>query len=198
MASKKKGSRRPVPDADGVYPSTRARRGKALGKAHHVKGIVVYGDDVTQHELFTAADIGHELGFKHLRMQHGHLSTLGGRVLWKRHEGRVYVPKTSPAQREAAERVRNVARKAIAARHGLAQAARRKARAQSGPRMHAERVPLDSGGYDSRGRYWGVGQPLFRVSTDDGSFDDHVRATNAAEAKTFGAGMAAERARRGG
>jgi hypothetical protein len=54
-------------------------------------------------------------------------------------------------------------------------------------KFYAERVKLDRGGYDSRGRYWGVGAPLYLVEqvTDSGSYENarHVRAKTAAEAK---------------
>jgi len=30
------------------------------------------------------------------------------------------------------------------------------------------RIPLDSGGYDSGGAYWGTGRPLFRVTFEAG------------------------------
>lgn len=52
-----------------------------------------------------------------------------------------------------------------------------------GPKLTAERVRINRQGYDSRGTYWGVGAPLYRVSSDDGFTDIHVRAATAAEAK---------------
>jgi hypothetical protein len=52
-----------------------------------------------------------------------------------------------------------------------------------GRRLYAERVRLDRGGYDSSGRYWGTGQALYRVSTDDSEIDEYVRADSAAAAK---------------
>lgn len=34
--------------------------------------------------------------------------------------------------------------------------------------LHLVRVPLDSGGYDPGGAYWGIGQPLFCAWTNEG------------------------------
>lgn len=48
---------------------------------------------------------------------------------------------------------------------------------------HVEHVRLDRGGYDKRGRYYGHGEKLYRVTSDDGSFDEFVRAPNAKAAK---------------
>lgn len=50
-------------------------------------------------------------------------------------------------------------------------------------KLYAERVRLNAGGYDSRGRYWGQGAPLYRVSDEDGNIDEHVRASSAADAR---------------
>jgi len=56
-----------------------------------------------------------------------------------------------------------------------------------GGKLHVERVRINRQGYDSAGRYYGVGQPLFRVS-GEGSFadvDEHVRAKSAKEARNI-------------
>jgi hypothetical protein len=66
-------------------------------------------------------------------------------------------------------------------------------------KLSVERVRLDRGGYDSRGRYWGVGTPLYRVTSDEelppgwygskyhsryqGYIDEHVRASSARQAR---------------
>lgn len=42
------------------------------------------------------------------------------------------------------------------------------------------RIPIDSGGYDSGGAYWGTGRPLFRVTFADGA--RFFRASNRFEA----------------
>lgn len=34
-------------------------------------------------------------------------------------------------------------------------------------RLRVERVPLDRGGYDPRGRYYGTGEPLYRIFSDE-------------------------------
>jgi hypothetical protein len=39
-----------------------------------------------------------------------------------------------------------------------------------------EHVPLDRGGYDRYGRYWGRGEKLYRYTTYDGEIDDYLRA----------------------
>ena len=49
------------------------------------------------------------------------------------------------------------------------------------------RIRLDSGGYDSGGAYWGIGEPLYGAETQDG-LDDQVlrlfmRATDRNDAK---------------
>jgi hypothetical protein len=47
--------------------------------------------------------------------------------------------------------------------------------------IRATRVRINRGGYDSRGKYWGVGAPLYRVeSADDYGF---VRAQDSKAAK---------------
>jgi hypothetical protein len=53
----------------------------------------------------------------------------------------------------------------------------------SGGKVHLERVRLDRGGYDSRGRYWGAGAPLYRASSDEHDFDVYVRGYTRDEAK---------------
>lgn len=52
------------------------------------------------------------------------------------------------------------------------------------PRVFVERVRVNRHGYDSRGSYWGVGEPLYRISTADGGFDTHIRARDAKTART--------------
>ena len=44
------------------------------------------------------------------------------------------------------------------------------ARSEARPtiRLDVQRIPLDRGGYDRRGRYYGTGKPLFNVSNYDG------------------------------
>ena len=51
-------------------------------------------------------------------------------------------------------------------------------------RIYLQRVRLDSGGYDRRGRYFGVGVPLYKWSTEfEGKDrDGHVRGKSRAEA----------------
>ena len=51
------------------------------------------------------------------------------------------------------------------------------------PKVTLQRVRLDSGGYDSCGAYWGIGQPLYWAATDDSALDITFRADNRAAAK---------------
>ncbi len=58
-----------------------------------------------------------------------------------------------------------------------------KARQAVTKHYRAERIRLNSGGYDSRGRYFGTGQKLYQVtSTKDGT-NHLLRAPSAAKAK---------------
>lgn len=50
-------------------------------------------------------------------------------------------------------------------------------------KIYIERVRLDRGGYDSRGQYWGVGEPLYRYGDDSGAIDGYVRAHDRKDAK---------------
>jgi hypothetical protein len=65
---------------------------------------------------------------------------------------------------------------------------RKKAAASTNtPKLNAERVKLDRGGYvrsgqAHAGRYFGVGEKLWRV-TDDDQLDEYVRASSAKAAK---------------
>jgi hypothetical protein len=52
-----------------------------------------------------------------------------------------------------------------------------------GAKLTAERVRINRQGYDSRGTYWGVGAPLYRVYDDVEGKYEHIRATTAKEAK---------------
>lgn len=49
--------------------------------------------------------------------------------------------------------------------------------------LRAHREYLNQGGYTRSGRYFGLGQKLWRVSDDDGRVDTHVRASTASEAR---------------
>jgi hypothetical protein len=64
----------------------------------------------------------------------------------------------------------------------------RKARGSSPLRMQTERVKLNRGGYDARGKYWGAGEKLWRVSVIDVAtdiyVDEHVRAPTQRDAKS--------------
>ena len=50
-------------------------------------------------------------------------------------------------------------------------------------RFYLRRVRLNRGGYDDTGRYWGVGQPLYRYTTDDMDEFRYLRATDRDDAK---------------
>lgn len=52
-------------------------------------------------------------------------------------------------------------------------------------KLHLQQVPLDSGGYDPGGAYWGIGEPLY-IAFGDGEHEQcraFFRATNREEAK---------------
>lgn len=51
-------------------------------------------------------------------------------------------------------------------------------------RLYAEHVRLNQGGYDSHGIYYGQGQKLYRVTSEDGSIDVRLRAPDARTART--------------
>lgn len=50
-------------------------------------------------------------------------------------------------------------------------------------KVRVSRVRLDRGGYDSGGAYWGFGEPLYWVRSDDGEISDFFRARDRDEAK---------------
>jgi hypothetical protein len=52
-------------------------------------------------------------------------------------------------------------------------------------KLHVEHVRINKGGYDRTGRYWGIGQKLYRVYDDSGFIDKHVRAPNAKTARAM-------------
>lgn len=49
-------------------------------------------------------------------------------------------------------------------------------------KMYLVRVRINGGGYDSSGKYWGVGVPLYRAWNDDGE-ETYVRAYTREKAK---------------
>lgn len=52
----------------------------------------------------------------------------------------------------------------------------------SAGKLYLRRVPINSGGYDRGGAYWGSGQPLFYVEDVDGN-SQFLRAASRADAK---------------
>lgn len=50
-------------------------------------------------------------------------------------------------------------------------------------KMYLKRIPLNSGGYDSGGAYWGTGMPLYGYAAYDDSINGFVRAYNREDAK---------------
>lgn len=50
-------------------------------------------------------------------------------------------------------------------------------------RVYVEHIRLDRGGYESGGRYWGVGEKLYRVSGGSKDLDQYVRAPSAKAAR---------------
>lgn len=53
---------------------------------------------------------------------------------------------------------------------------------EAGP-LYLKRVPINSGGYDSGGAYWGLGQPLYYVEDQDGN-SQFLRAWDRESAKS--------------
>lgn len=49
--------------------------------------------------------------------------------------------------------------------------------------VRINRVRLNRGGYDPKGRYWGAGEPLFMYYSDDAEIYGHIRASDRASAK---------------
>lgn len=56
-------------------------------------------------------------------------------------------------------------------------------------KIYVEHVRINSQGYDRSGRYWGVGEKLYRVYNDIG-FDRYIRAPNAKNARLVAVGVA--------
>lgn len=52
-------------------------------------------------------------------------------------------------------------------------------------RFSVRRVPLNGGGYDSSGVYWGTGAPLYVAASDDGGAEMHFRAAGREAAKAY-------------
>lgn len=50
-------------------------------------------------------------------------------------------------------------------------------------KLYLQYVPLDSGGYDRGGAYWGVGRRLYGYRDDEGEVSGFVRAENRKDAK---------------
>jgi hypothetical protein len=67
-------------------------------------------------------------------------------------------------------------------------------RLPEGTRVHLQRVPIDRGGYDPGGAYWGIGAPLFCASSDEDG-DMYFRAADrkAALARIRGMGLVCPR-----
>lgn len=50
-------------------------------------------------------------------------------------------------------------------------------------RFYLQRLPLDAGGYDPGGAYWGFGDPLYRYSDTSGEVEGYLRARTREAAK---------------
>ncbi len=50
-------------------------------------------------------------------------------------------------------------------------------------KVYLRRVPLDSGGYDRGGAYWGIPSNLYEAFTEDGEYIAYFRARSRQEAK---------------
>ncbi len=51
------------------------------------------------------------------------------------------------------------------------------------PRFYLRRVPINSGGYDSGGAYWGIGTPLYWASCPEIDAESFFRAFDRATAR---------------
>lgn len=58
-----------------------------------------------------------------------------------------------------------------------------KKRKRKPQRYVVERVSLNRGGYDRHGRYWGIGERLYRVDDEETGKSKHVRAESAKSAR---------------
>ena len=52
-----------------------------------------------------------------------------------------------------------------------------------GSKLDVERIVINRQGYDSHGRYWGVGQKLYRVTDSGGFVNKYIRAKDAKTAR---------------
>jgi len=66
----------------------------------------------------------------------------------------------------------------------LFKAAEARQAAECAPKITLQRVRLDSGGYDSQGAYWGLGEPLYWAAADAPfEYDETFRAADREEAR---------------
>jgi hypothetical protein len=61
---------------------------------------------------------------------------------------------------------------------------------EPGARAYLRRIPINSGGYDRGGAYWGLGDPLWWCGDDSGALDMFFRAKDRDAAKEFVRGSA--------
>jgi len=54
---------------------------------------------------------------------------------------------------------------------------------QTAVKVSLRKIPINSGGYDSGGAYWGIGQPLYWAGSDCGTIDRFFRAATRDQAK---------------
>lgn len=54
-----------------------------------------------------------------------------------------------------------------------------------GERLYLRHVPINSGGYDAGGAYWGLGQRLWFWSNTEGDRNGYFRARDREEAKAY-------------
>lgn len=52
-------------------------------------------------------------------------------------------------------------------------------------KLRIRSVRLNRGGYDTYGQYFGEGEPVFLIESDDGEISHHVRAPNRSKAKAI-------------
>ena len=56
-------------------------------------------------------------------------------------------------------------------------------------KVSLRRIPINSGGYDSGGAYWGLGQPLYWAGDESGALDIFFRAPHRDAAKAHVLGL---------
>jgi hypothetical protein len=73
--------------------------------------------------------------------------------------------------------------KEVSSRYGAPMGRINRGHNASAERWYLRRVPINNGGYDRGGAYWGIGAPLWNAYTEDGETDVFFRARDRDAAK---------------